>query len=100
MIEIRYSPSVRRLRVYGHANAGEYGHDLVCAGVSALVLTLGQALSEITNDADIDIREGEADIVCTRKDYVIDFLFATIAGGLRCLAENYPQNIDFLESVG
>jgi len=100
MIEIKYNPHVRRLRVYGHAGSGDYGKDIVCAAVSALVLTLAQALTEITSDADVDISEGYADILCTRDSAIIDFLFATIAGGLRSVAETNAEYVNFIDVAG
>jgi len=40
MVEVRYRPYEPSLAVAGHAGAGAMGRDLVCAAVSALVLTM------------------------------------------------------------
>ena len=42
MVQVRYNPDVPSLRVSGHAGAGKYGEDLVCAAVSILAHTLGE----------------------------------------------------------
>ena len=41
---IRAEAGGRSLRLRGHAGSGEPGHDLICAGVSALVLALREEL--------------------------------------------------------
>lgn len=33
----------------GHADAGDYGHDIVCAAVSALAITTVNGLSQVAN---------------------------------------------------
>ncbi len=43
------------LRVSGHAGSGEYGKDLVCAAVSAVVFGLCNALDIQTGRADAEI---------------------------------------------
>ncbi|MDA8345702.1 MAG: ribosomal-processing cysteine protease Prp [Thermaerobacter sp.] len=43
----RRGGEIRYLRVRGHADAGPYGHDLVCAAVSAVVQTALLGLREI-----------------------------------------------------
>ena len=39
-----------QIDVSGHANAGPYGQDIVCAGVSALTLTLLWGLRFVSED--------------------------------------------------
>ncbi|MDR1354479.1 MAG: ribosomal-processing cysteine protease Prp [Oscillospiraceae bacterium] len=38
---------LRQLRVFGHANQGTYGKDIVCAGVSSAVQMLINGITEI-----------------------------------------------------
>lgn len=45
---------VTEFSVTGHAGAGEYGSDIVCAGVSAVVLTALGSLQEMFDIADFD----------------------------------------------
>lgn len=41
--------------VSGHADSGDYGHDIVCAAVSALVICTANALKTVTHiDPKID----------------------------------------------
>ncbi|OUQ12087.1 hypothetical protein B5E84_19360 [Lachnoclostridium sp. An14] len=48
MIHVKIRPD--GLSVDGHAGAGPYGHDIVCAAVSALTFTLEAALRELSQD--------------------------------------------------
>jgi len=44
MVTVDYYPREYRFQARGHAGSGDPGRDLVCAGVSALVLTLRENL--------------------------------------------------------
>lgn len=46
MTRVEYSPAARRLRLTGHAGAGERGSDPVCAALSILVYALLDAGAE------------------------------------------------------
>ena len=47
MIEIVYYKNHNRLTITGHAQSGEPGKDLVCAGVTTLVYTLASNVQEL-----------------------------------------------------
>lgn len=74
------------LIVTGHADYAEYGKDIVCAGVSALVQTL--ALYAIEHGGTAEMRSGYAKIDAGNgtKD-----VFLAICAGLRELAKAYPS---------
>lgn len=50
----RQNGVVTGLNISGHAGAGEYGSDIVCAGVSAIVLTALGSLQEMFGIDDFD----------------------------------------------
>ena len=50
--------TVKGLRVFGHAGYAEYGSDIICAAVSALVTNLVNSLEAYT-DEDLVIRSDE-----------------------------------------
>lgn len=59
MIHVGVSHSDKKitsLEISGHAESGPYGHDLVCAGVSAVSFGLVNAVHELS-DVKLDIRE-------------------------------------------
>nr|DAG18134.1 MAG TPA: cysteine protease [Caudoviricetes sp.] len=88
------------LSMYGHADGGEYGHDLICAAVTTLAYTMAQAVinmderGELVESPCIRISKGNAQICFRHRNQehgriTMDVLRA----GLGCLAHNYPQNI-------
>lgn len=92
--------AVSGLRVTGHAGTGSPGTDILCAAVSVLVENLGFGLRTILNvDADIDARDGYYAIRLDRSDVTerTDLLFASTILGLKNLAGQYPQRMEFVE---
>ena len=96
MITARYTTdgSVHNLTVAGHANYDEYGRDIVCAGVSALVQALIGWIEESFYSGYIDVNAngGEVEISCEGGDDVAAvFNLATI--GLMQIADSYPDHV-------
>ena len=103
MIRVTYHRLYNRVTVEGHAGAGPEGHDLVCAAVSALALTLAGNVShmesqEAVRNVIIKLEDGAAEIQCTPyrryKDSVEQILRA-ICVGFELLATKYPNNISY-----
>ena len=103
MIKVTYDRSARRLTATGHAGRGAPGHDLVCAAVSALVLTLaGNVATFATQDGlrrqELKLKEGDAVISCIPEQKmraVVTLVFDTICSGFELLETLYPENITF-----
>lgn len=103
MIQVTYERKARCLRATGHAGQGEPGHDLVCAAVSALVLTLASNVASLaTQNAlrthQLKVAEGDACISClpiSRMRAVTTLIFDAICSGFELLETLYPENIDF-----
>ena len=84
MTRVLYEPGKPALTFSGHAGAGEYGHDLVCAALSILQYTLREALPEAS------VQGGEG--YC-RVEGGDPAPYAYTAGGVRLLAESFPNNV-------
>jgi len=105
MITVHYEESSMgtfSLAASGHAGAGPRGSDPVCAAVTALCYTLAQALrtqrEKLREAPQIQIREGHARIAAqpTREGAAeIGHTFRVVCGGLRLLAHNYPEHIQW-----
>ena len=92
MIRItRHSPACVTLE--GHANSAPYGKDLVCAAVSALMLTLA-ANVEGKEAAEIVLQPGNSRISCTPDAAEI---FDCFCVGFEMLARRFPEYVCFLE---
>ena len=87
------------MKVKGHADTAPKGADLVCASATMLVYTVGQAMTfmyeqgQLEEKPHIKIREGKAVVVARPKeDYFAEALhtFWVAQCGAHTLACNYP----------
>ena len=103
MIHVVYHRKYNRVTVEGHAGSGPEGHDLVCAAVSTLALTLAGNVSymqmqEAVHGVITDLAEGKAEIQCTpyrRYKDSVEQIFRAICVGFELLATKYPENISY-----
>ncbi len=88
-----------RLRVEGHANAGQYGEDVVCAGVSALVETLALAWQHTAAHAgSVRIEMGSADFRLTDGSQAEEAIaMRVIVEGLEDLAKTHARYVRWQE---
>ena len=103
MIKVTYYRRYNRVTVEGHAGSGPEGHDLVCAAVSALALTLAGNVSymeaqEAVRDVVIKLDDGNAEIQCKayrRYKDSVEQIYRAICVGFELLATKYSQNISY-----
>lgn len=74
------------------------GNDIVCAGVSALVNTLGlrvlkEADTGMLTDSYVRLNSGDSTVWYCGENRILDEIFQTITDGLERIAENYPDYI-------
>lgn len=92
----RVEDSTHTLSVVGHANYDEYGKDIVCAGISALVQALIGWIEDNyykANCISIDTQGGEVLISCDGGEDVAS-VFNMTAIGLEQIADCYPDHIE------
>jgi len=99
MIRVLREPGLG-LRVWGHACSAPAGQDLVCAGVSALVITLCSRVKELERAGAASPREltaspGYASIRCEEGSGQLREAFDTVTAGLRLLSGAYPEYVVF-----
>ena len=107
MIHVVYNKHKNSVIVTGHANSAPVGHDLVCAAVSALVLTLAGNVAymeaqEAVRNVITKLDEGNAEIQCTpyrRYKDSAEQIYRAICVGFELLATKYPENSSY-EPVG
>ncbi len=103
MINIKYDRKHTRVTIKGHARSAEQGHDLVCAAVSAVVLTLAVNVkhlqkADVSNHTVIKLAEGDATIRCAplpKYKLSVEQIFNTVCAGFEVLAEEYPEFISY-----
>ncbi len=104
MIEVSYDREKHLVKVKGHAQSGEAGHDLVCAAASILVYTLAANVASMSANRKqirrpvIDINEGDAKIGCSPVHgfgSVATVIFDSVCCGFDILQKKYPENVSY-----
>lgn len=84
---------IERIVVTGHAGSAEYGHDLVCAAVSALVINFVNSAESVCRVVlDARVASGDADVWVTAEDDV-QLLARSLVDGLSRLAAEQPMHV-------
>lgn len=103
MIEVTYYHQYNRVTIKGHALAAEPGHDLVCAGVSALAYTLAANVGQMETTGQVRevvarLDPGDAEISCKAKGKygaIVERIYQTVCVGFEILAVSHPQYISY-----
>ena len=97
-VELTYEgENFASLKVTGHANSAEYGHDLVCSAVSAVVTGGFNNLQDIKS-FDIVLEEGNASLEAVKEVSPHDkIVIETIISGLKTIAEADPKFVKIIE---
>lgn len=103
MIQVTYFKKKNRVVISGHAFSGEAGHDLVCAGVSALTYTLAANVGNmeeqgIVKNAKVKLHKGHGTIRCNAAEGCEDMvkrIFEAVCVGFEILADRFPKNISY-----
>ncbi|HEU4963130.1 MAG TPA: ribosomal-processing cysteine protease Prp [Bacilli bacterium] len=89
---------IRRFHVTGHAEAAEYGEDIICAAVSVLVTNAINSSEKllgvhIADDPDIAPGDVKVDIptLPSLLDEKLQLLFEAMVYGIQQVAESYPD---------
>lgn len=92
MIDIKIQKSGKTLSIsaIGHADYAPYGSDIVCAGVSSVILGLCAALPKDTLRTEIS--SGQAFIRCSDTRDCRAY-FRVVIKTLELIAAEYPENI-------
>lgn len=90
------------VKAEGHAGAGEYGQDIVCAAVSVLLQTLANEVTEAARAGLLAVGvvahgDGWMKVEMTPTDQTQDMVDAwveLVQDGIDALAESYPENVE------
>ena len=82
------------ITIEGHANYAEYGKDIVCAGMTALMRTLVKSIEDLTEDEiEYEISSGKVDIhyrnLSEKSKTLVDSFFV----GVCMIANEYPEYV-------
>lgn len=90
------------VKAKGHAGAGKYGQDIVCAAVSCLMQTLANEVEEAARAGLVAlgaVAHGEGwmrvEVTPTHESYdMVEAWVELVQDGLDALAESYPENVE------
>ena len=89
---------IASFKLTGHANAGDYGHDIVCAAVSVLAISTINGLERVVHSKPvIEKNEDEGGYLeATALDLGHDsqILLQTFLNGMLDIQESYQQYIE------
>ena len=99
MLTVHIAPL--HIKIDGHASFAKPGRDIVCAGASALAMTLYLALKEKAEQGWLDAavlqcESGNAHLYAQPQEpyaLAIETLFEAFSNGLRAMAQAYPEYI-------
>lgn len=81
----------------GHAEAGEYGYDIVCSAVSALAISTANAIEQLTEAAFDEDAAQDGGFLRFRlrsgEDHDAQVLMKALELGISQMAASYPDNI-------
>ena len=81
----------------GHANYNDYGKDIVCAAVSATLITTVEAISKFDIDAlTIEESTDKVTLIQNKHDDITNKLIGNMLDLLKELEKKYPKNIKII----
>lgn len=83
--------------IEGHANYAEYGKDIVCAGMTAIMRTFVKSIEDLTEDKiEYKISSGKVDIhyrnLSAKSKTLVDSFFV----GICMIANEYPEYVKII----
>lgn len=102
MTRVIYDREGLRLSMEGHALAGNYGQDIVCAAESMLIMCLEKRLSDMGDELGLTVKKSPGCIsIAARPAPDMEALcresFDTVYAGLALLAEYEPDYVKVCE---
>lgn len=93
----RNNKYITQVKIKGHAEFGEYGKDLVCAGVSAIATGICNTLAKKNfleqKKCAIVLKNGNIMIDVYKEDEVMQVILETLVISLESFVEDYHQYI-------
>ncbi len=85
---------ISKIVITGHANYDDYGKDIVCAAVSASVLTTINGIIALDNSIlDVDNVLDKMTIKVLKNEKISQVLLNSMLSNLKSLVVEYPKNI-------
>jgi hypothetical protein len=94
MIRINVIGKNDKIEILGHAMYDDFGKDIVCAGVSSVVITIVNAILTFNKDyIKYNILKDSFTIEINNHNEIVDNLINNMINMLKELESDYPKNI-------
>jgi len=91
---VKVEVTKKNILILGHADYDNYGKDIVCAAVSATVITSIEAISRFdANAISINESKNKLEIIQNKEDDITNRLIVNMLTLLEELEKKYPKNI-------
>ena len=97
MVKVNYfvkNNKIEKVILNGHSNYDDYGKDIVCASISAIVITTVNACLKIDKDSIKHSEDKDVIITILKHSDVIDKLINNMIDLLTELSKQYENNIN------
>ena len=102
MIRVRFQTAdglLSGFHLSGHAGAGEYGQDIVCAAVSSAAYMTANPITEIVGaTADITVHDGLMDLTVTDRIEDCQDVLSGFQLHLEAMQEQYPNRVHLMNT--
>ena len=101
-VSVDAEQAIRQIEMSGHAGAGEYGEDIVCAAVSSQVISVENSLEHLLNaqkTVEVDeVSGGYLKLVTPKdnsmqKEHDAQLLLRHLVYALEVIQDSYPEYI-------
>lgn len=83
-----------KITVSGHAGYAEAGKDIVCAGVTALTMSLVKSINDLTEDKiEYEVSPGRVDMHCGNLSEAGKLLVDSFFIGICLIADEFPDHV-------
>ncbi len=96
MVKVNYfvkNNKIEKIILKGHSNFDDYGKDIVCASISAIVITTVNACLKIDKNSIKHSEDEDVIITVLKHNEVIDTLINNMIDLLTELSKQYKNNI-------
>lgn len=101
MIKVKFfkkDNSFTKFEINGHAESAQYGEDLVCAGVTAIVSGSLNAFDQAASkDVAIKVLDNQITVEVIKNNEVIQIMFTMLFNQLKTIEIQYTENVEIKE---
>ncbi len=97
MVDVKFTKTndeFTSLTMSGHANSAEYGSDIVCAGISAIVFGALNGFDQLAKPMfDLAVKDNYVSAKALSDECIVNKLLNFVYIQLRTVEDQYPKNI-------